>query len=169
VGFIVAPRSVLDRVVSFRAVTDMQGDATVECAIAELFEEGELLRHVGRMRTIYRQRRDALAAALQQHLGGVLSFRVPDGGMALWARIDTEVDLPRWERAGEELGVLFRGAGMFHLLGHEQPFLQARVPSRSTWRADRNARPTLRAFERIADVAGGPRAPQAGRSFSTVP
>ena len=101
------------------------------------------------MRTIYRQRRDALAAALQPHLGGVLSFRVPDGGMALWARIEAEVDLPRWERAGEELGVLFRGAGMFHLLGHQQPFLRLGFTYHDEPELDEAAARMARALERI--------------------
>ena len=149
VGFIVAPRAVLDRVVSLRAVTDMQGDATMECAIAELFEEGELLRHVARMRTIYRQRRDALAAALERHLRGVLTFQVPDGGMALWARIAQGIDLARWERSGEELGVIFRGARMFDVLGDEQPFLRLGFTYHDESELDDAAARMARALERI--------------------
>jgi GntR family transcriptional regulator/MocR family aminotransferase len=149
VGFIVAPRPVLDRVVSFRAVTDMQGDATMECAIAELFEEGELLRHVGRMRTIYRRRRDALASALERHLGGVLGFHVPDGGMALWAALRAEIDLPRWERAGEELGVIFRGARIFDFRGQEQPFLRLGFTYHDEPELDEAAARMARALERI--------------------
>ncbi|HEY1908038.1 MAG TPA: PLP-dependent aminotransferase family protein [Myxococcaceae bacterium] len=149
VGFIVAPRPVLDRVVSFRAVTDMQGDATMECAIAELFEEGELVRHFGRMRTIYRRRRDALAAALERHLGGVLSFRVPDGGMALWAALGGDIDLRRWERAGEELGVVFRGARIFDFLGQEQPFLRLGFTYHDEAELDEAAARMARALDRI--------------------
>ena len=124
IGFIVAPPMLLEQLANLRAVCDMQGDALVECAVAELFEDGELLRHVRRMRTIYARRRDALAAALRRHLGGVLSFRIPDGGMALWTKVADVVDVGAWERAGEKLGVLFRGAGIFDFLGREQPFLR---------------------------------------------
>ncbi len=124
IGFIVAPPPLLERLVNLRAVCDMQGDAAVECAVAELFEDGELLRHIRRMRTIYERRRDALAAALTRHLGDALSFRIPDGGMALWTKADDRVDVPAWERAGEKLGVLFRGARMFDFFAREQQFLR---------------------------------------------
>ncbi|HEY3588139.1 MAG TPA: PLP-dependent aminotransferase family protein [Myxococcaceae bacterium] len=147
-GFIVAPRPVLDRVVSFRAVTDMQGDATMECAIAELFEEGELVRHVGRMRTIYRSRRDALAAALEHHLRGALRFHVPDGGMALWAAVEPGIDLPRWERAGEGLGVIFRGARIFDFFGQEQPFLRLGFTYHDEEELDEAAARMARALDR---------------------
>src|SRR5207248_7750512 len=41
-GFVAAPPPVMQRLVGLRAASDAQGDAAVECALAELFEEGEL-------------------------------------------------------------------------------------------------------------------------------
>ena len=123
-GYVVAPPAVIEPLVRLRAVCDMQGDTLIECAIAELFEDGELVRHVRRMSQIYARRRDALAGALARHLGDALRFRVPDGGMALWARVEGGIDIAGWERAGERLGVLFRGAGMCDFFGRDQPFLR---------------------------------------------
>ncbi len=124
IGYVVAPPEVLTRLASLRAVCDMQGDAVVECAVAELFEDGELLRHVYKMRETYGRRRDALSAALACQLGDTLTFTIPDGGMAIWARVADRVDVAAWSRAGEQLGVLFRGAGMFDFEGRDIPFLR---------------------------------------------
>jgi GntR family transcriptional regulator/MocR family aminotransferase len=124
IGFVVAPPAVLDRLASLRAVCDMQGDAVVECAVAELFEDGELLRHVYRMRETYGRRRTALAAALREHLPGTLTFDVPDGGMTIWARVAPTIDIATWSAASEQRGVLFRGAGMFDFAHRPQPFLR---------------------------------------------
>ncbi|MEO8701263.1 MAG: PLP-dependent aminotransferase family protein [Kofleriaceae bacterium] len=124
IGFVVAPPAVLDRLASIRAVCDMQGDAVAECAVAELFEDGELLRHVNRMRETYGRRRTELAAALAEHLDGALTFAIPDGGMAIWARVAPTIDLTAWSTASEARGVLFRGAGMFDFSGRTQPFLR---------------------------------------------
>ncbi len=123
-GFVAAPPAVLQRLVGLRAASDAQGDAAVECAIAELFEEGEMLRHVRRMRRIYAGRRDALASALSRQLGSALSFQVPDGGMAIWAGADDAIDVSAWARAGEREGVTLsdsRGYDFFH---RPQPFLR---------------------------------------------
>jgi len=65
---------------------------------------------VRRMRRMYVARRDALAAALQRHLGSAITFRVPDGGMALWARVDDGIDTATWAQAGEREGVVFNDA-----------------------------------------------------------
>ena len=72
----------------------------------------------------YGRRRDALAAALAEHLGSALAFAVPDGGLAIWARVSPTIDLDAWSTAGEARGVLFRGAGMFDFSGRAQPFLR---------------------------------------------
>jgi hypothetical protein len=58
----------------------------LECAIAELFEDGLIQRHVRKMRRIYRARLDTLAAALRTELGRFLTFREPSGGTAIWVR-----------------------------------------------------------------------------------
>jgi GntR family transcriptional regulator/MocR family aminotransferase len=123
-GFVVAPPAVLEQLVRLRAASDAQGDAAVECAIAELFEEGEVLRHVRRMRRIYAARRDALAAALAKHLSGAVSFRVPDGGMALWVRAAPDIDVNAWAQAAAREGVLFCDSREYDFFHRAQPFLR---------------------------------------------
>jgi GntR family transcriptional regulator / MocR family aminotransferase len=105
-GFIVAPRDVRDRVLAARAVVDRQGDAALELAVAELMEDGELMRHAWRARREFSLRRDVLVAALQTHLPGVLEFKVPRGGLALWARAP-HVDVDRWAQRALASGVRF--------------------------------------------------------------
>jgi GntR family transcriptional regulator/MocR family aminotransferase len=123
-GFVVAPPPVFERLRSLREASDARGDVAMECAIAELFEDGELLRHVRRLRRTFAARRDALAAALAHHLGGALQFRVPDGGMALWARVDDGIDALGWQRAGEREGIIFHNALIYAFEQRPQPFLR---------------------------------------------
>ena len=123
-GFVVAPTPVLEQLVRLRAASDAQSDAAVECAIAELFEEGEVLRHSRRMRRIYAARRDALAAALRRHLGGAVDFQVPDGGMALWVRADDGIDVAAWAQTSEREGVLFSDSRQYDFFHRAQPFLR---------------------------------------------
>jgi GntR family transcriptional regulator/MocR family aminotransferase len=106
-GFMVAPRPLLDRLARLREVVDRQGDTSTESAVAELIEDGELQRHARRMRRIYQARRDAFVAALRRRLGDALTFRVPPGGMSLWARAAAAIDVDRWCETGAARGVGF--------------------------------------------------------------
>jgi len=123
-GFVVAPTPVLEQLVRLRAASDAQSDAAVECAIAELFEDGEVLRHARRMRRIYAARRDALAAALRRHLGGAVDFQVPGGGMAWWVRAGEGIEVAAWAQTSEREGVLFCDSRQYDFFHREQPFLR---------------------------------------------
>lgn len=113
VGFVVAPSTVIERLASVRATMDLQGDQATECAVAELFEDGTIGRHVRRMRKLYRSRRDTLLEALEANLRGVVEVCPPAGGMAVWARIAPDIDVDRWATEGLEHGVVFRGGRVY--------------------------------------------------------
>ncbi|MFL5493873.1 MAG: PLP-dependent aminotransferase family protein [Gemmatimonadales bacterium] len=124
VGFAVAPAVVIARMASLRIATDIQGDLLIEAALADLFDRGELGRHVRRMRRIYRARRDALVDALHRDLGSELSFEVPSGGMALWVRASGDIDVDRWAERGLDFGVAFNGGRMYDAQGEYQPCIR---------------------------------------------
>jgi GntR family transcriptional regulator/MocR family aminotransferase len=95
-GFLIAPPPVVARLGALRAAMDRQGDRPMEAAVAELIEDGELERHVRRMRTAYLARRDALVEHLRTRLGSALTFDIPRGGISLWARVAPDIDIARW-------------------------------------------------------------------------
>lgn len=101
IGWLVAPRPVVERCVDLRLPLDRQGDRLGERTIAELLEDGDLRSHLWRTRRIMRARRDALAQALERALADTLEFQTPPGGLSLWASIrDRQLDATAWaERA----------------------------------------------------------------------
>jgi GntR family transcriptional regulator/MocR family aminotransferase len=123
-GFVVAPPPLIERLAEQRLCIDRQGDQVVECAVAELIEDGELQRHVRRMKRIYQARRDLLVARLHKRLGGALEFAVPAGGMALWARTDDAIDVDAWAVRALARGVLFNPAARFAFDGKPRPALR---------------------------------------------
>ncbi len=112
IGYLVAPRPMLDAIAGRRWHLDRQGDPAMEHAVAELLEDGELVRHVRRMRRIYNGRRDALIDALRARLDGVVDFDVPPGGMALWLRT-RGIDTDAWAEASLRRGAAFRPGSTF--------------------------------------------------------
>ena len=165
-GFVVAPPAVFGQLVNLRAASDARGDAAMECAIAELFEDGELLRHVRRMRRIYAARRDALAASLQRHLGSAISFHVPDGGMALWARADHGIDVAAWAHAGLREGVQFFDAQRYDFLQREQPFMRLGFSYHDETEMDEATRRMARALMRTRSAQLATRTASVGKPIS---
>ena len=106
VGYIVAPPPLMSRIAAIRSLLDIQGDLATEAAVAQLIDDGELQRHVARVRRDYARRRDTLADALTDALGDVVEFTVPPGGMAIWIRFHRSAsDVEQWARRSLERGL----------------------------------------------------------------
>jgi len=159
-AFVVAPAPVFARLASLRAASDARGDAAMECALAELFEDGELLRHMRRMRRTYAARRDALVSALRRRLGHAIDFRVPDGGMALWVHVDDAIDVAAWVQAGERDGVRFASAQACDFFQREQAFVRLGFSYHDEAELDEAVQRMARALARIGrSTHTRPRAP----------
>jgi GntR family transcriptional regulator/MocR family aminotransferase len=113
IGYVVAPEQVLQELLRRRYYLDRQGDHLTEAALAELIEDGELQRHTRRMRRTYQARRDHCVELLQKHLGQALTFEIPNGGMALWARAAPDIDTEAWAKNAEGRGVVFQTEQLF--------------------------------------------------------
>lgn len=120
VGYLIAPHALRDAAMDARFDIDRQGDRLGEHALAELLEDGELQRHVRRTQRIYHARRDHMVGLLQERLGGLLQYRVPSGGMALWASVDPALPVADWLVRGAELGVLMQAGELFTFDGRSQ-------------------------------------------------
>jgi GntR family transcriptional regulator / MocR family aminotransferase len=116
-GFVAAPPDLIEQLVAYRSFVDLQGDHVLESAVARLFEDGLVQRHVRKMRRTYRTRLVTLASALRQQLGDFLTFREPSGGTAIWVRTRSTRTMVQWARAARERGVVFDADSAFMLNG----------------------------------------------------
>ena len=78
----------------------------MEKAIALLFKEGLIRRHLKKSLKVYRQRRDLFCALLQKELGDFVQFTIPEGGLAVWVLFDAKIPLEKLRETCFEKGVL---------------------------------------------------------------
>ena len=122
IGYVVAPRALLDRLADHRVYIDQQGDRAVELAVAQLLEDGTVQRCARRARRIYHARRDLLGGELERKFGDLLSFKLPVGSMAIWTKVAPQIDCERWADAALERRVAIRTARYFAFDGRARPF-----------------------------------------------
>jgi GntR family transcriptional regulator / MocR family aminotransferase len=122
IGYVVAPRPLLSLVIAHRLHFDVQGDRVLEYALSELIEEGEIQRHIRRVRREYAARRDVLVHALRRWVGDALRFAVPAGGIGLWVRAAEGVDIDAWARRARSRGVVIATAATFAVDRKPRPF-----------------------------------------------
>jgi GntR family transcriptional regulator / MocR family aminotransferase len=122
VGYIAAPAPVLRSVAAIRSLLDIQGDQATEAAVASLIEDGELQRHIARVRRVYCARRAILASSLRRVFGDSVEFTLAPGGMALWVRLLMSVDVEAWARRSVQHGVSWYTGRRYAFDGRPQPF-----------------------------------------------
>lgn len=112
-GFVVAPLDVVAALAHHISLIDGMGSLLVENAAAELFESGEVRRHVRKMNRVYHARRDAFEVALADILGGHVDYRLPETGTAFWLRFRDPDLLDRIERNAHRAELRFAPSRSF--------------------------------------------------------
>ncbi|MFT3694054.1 MAG: PLP-dependent aminotransferase family protein [Kofleriaceae bacterium] len=123
-GFIVAPEPVIAALAQLRTYIDRQGDLTLEAAVAELVEDGEIQRHANKLRRIYAARRERFATSLRTQLGSALEVALPPGGITIWARVADDIAIDPWLARAEARGVKVVAAKDLALDGKPRPFIR---------------------------------------------
>jgi GntR family transcriptional regulator/MocR family aminotransferase len=122
IGYVVGSAALLNHIGALRSLLDIQGDLATEAAVASLIEDGEVQRHIARVRRIYSVRREILTNSLRRQFGDEVEFRVPPGGMALWVRFRMSIDFEAWVRRGIERGVFWYTGRRYAFDGRSIPF-----------------------------------------------
>jgi 2-aminoadipate transaminase len=105
VGWVVAAPDVIERLAMAKLGSDMCTSGLTQRVALAAIEAGLLERIQPTILDTYRRRRDALCAALREHLSDWLDWEVPVGGMFVWAvardpLLDTDRLLPHAMAAG---------------------------------------------------------------------
>jgi DNA-binding transcriptional MocR family regulator len=103
-GCLVAPPRLHERFLTLRIAADLGSPPLLQRALAAFLEDGGLRRHLRRVLPVYRERRDALLAALQPTMPPAVRWTRPAGGFCTW------LTLPG-RSPGGEVARLMRQAG----------------------------------------------------------
>jgi 2-aminoadipate transaminase len=82
--------------------------------VHEVIRDGFLREHVPTIRARYQAQRDAMRAALEQHMPAGCRWNVPSGGMFFWIELPTGVDALQLLPKAVERGMAFVPGSAFY-------------------------------------------------------
>jgi DNA-binding transcriptional MocR family regulator len=88
-----------------------------------VIEGGGLEENVARLVSIYRSKRDAMAAGLDEHLPGA-AYALPGGGYFFWVRLPGGMDASALQQNAEGLRVNFRPGIRFSSRGSQRDYVR---------------------------------------------
>jgi DNA-binding transcriptional MocR family regulator len=122
-GWVVADSDLVRRYVLVKQGTDLHTSSLVQLIAARFMLDHDLEAHIARIRRVYRARRDAMLAALEEHFPEDISFTRPAGGLFLWVELPEGMDARSLlERTLEERVAFVPGESFFPNGGHENTF-----------------------------------------------
>ncbi len=103
-GWAMGPAPLVSRMASVRY--DMGTSPFVGRVIAEAIANGDLDRHVERLRGIYQRKLDRVEDALHRHCARHCSWSTPEGGFFLWLALEPGLPAADVAKAAGERGVM---------------------------------------------------------------
>lgn len=117
VGWTIAPQPILDKLILLKQANDLHTSTANQIIAHELAIEN-LDAHVDILRSVYRSRRDAMMAALNQYLPNSVRCSAPGGGMFVWLTLPKGMDARELlEKALSEENIAFVPGGAFFASG----------------------------------------------------
>ena len=110
-GWIAARGPVLERIAMLKLENDFHSPTLIQHMVARWLAAGAHDRHVKKTLPFYRERRDAMLAALERHLPGEYRVDVPSGGHHLWVILKRPVDERALYSEATRQGVTFTPGG----------------------------------------------------------
>jgi 2-aminoadipate transaminase len=97
-GWAVAPRPVMEKLNLCKQGADLCSSPVTQLFVAAYFAERTAsgqpvwIRQLDSLKALYRERRDAMLAALSEHFGGAATWTRPQGGLFIWATLPDYID-----------------------------------------------------------------------------
>jgi 2-aminoadipate transaminase len=89
-GWVLAPAPIIDRMAKLKQGADLCSPALSQMFAEQYIRQGLWKKNLENLKPIYRSRRDAMLAALEEHFPPEASWTKPEGGLFIW------VTLPRY-------------------------------------------------------------------------
>jgi 2-aminoadipate transaminase len=110
-GWVAARGPVRDRIATLKLDSDFHTPTLIQHIAARWLATGAYERHVEETIPFYRERRDALLAALERHLAGEYRVDPPAGGHHLWVTLTRPLDERALYAEAARSGVTFTPGG----------------------------------------------------------
>jgi 2-aminoadipate transaminase len=111
-GYLIAPPALYPKLLQAKQASDLHTPGFNQRVVYEVIKDGFLSQHVPTIRARYKQQRDAMQAALLEHLHDLpghagCRWQQPQGGMFFWLTLPPQIDATALLPQAVEAGMAF--------------------------------------------------------------
>ena len=154
-GWIVAPPDVISKLVQLKQSADLHTSSFAQMVAYEVARDGFVDEHVKLIRRVYKERRDAMLAALREYFPPEVTWTRPQGGLFLWVTMPDGVDSMRMLEAALRQNVAFVPGDPFYPGGHNGSHMRLNFSNAAPQQIREGIRRLSLAVEEELEHAGG--------------
>ena len=119
-GWVIAAPEMITAMTTAKQGSDLCTSGLCQRIVLDAFSSGLMDQILPGILDLYRQRRDALCAAMDQHLSDLFEWQIPSGGMFVWAVAkDPALDTDLLLKTGLDHGVCISPGSVFDPKGQD--------------------------------------------------
>jgi len=123
IGWITGENEIIRKFVLAKQGTDLQCNTIAQMEIAKYLEVYDIDEHIGRIRDVYRRRRDLAVQVMEKEFPDGVTFTRPHGGLFAWVELPAGINARDVLVVSLEQNVAFvPGGSFFPNGGHENTF-----------------------------------------------
>lgn len=152
-GWIQGPPALISRIAALRY--DMGTSPFLGRVIAEMIRNGDLDRHIERLREIYRRKLERVEAAIARYCAPYVSYTRPKGGFFLWLALRPGMSSREVQLAANERGVIVGQGPQFFADGQATNHLRLAFSYVAIEEIEEGIQRLGEAMAEVAERAGG--------------
>lgn len=123
VGFVAGAAPEIKAMAKFHQLIEWPGNLLQEATLEELFRDGEIQRHLRRIRKITDERRATMVDRILLHLGPWAEVEDPREGLSLWVRVKEAELVDAWVDRCAAKGVVFYPGRLYEFHRQALPYI----------------------------------------------
>ncbi len=108
IGYLVVPEKLVDKCLSIKDALTGDSPAHTQAALADFIVEGNLLRHIRKMRRFYKQKHQIITDSIKQHLGSSVEIISQPAGLHVTLKWHKGIDEVTLSQKALDVGITVR-------------------------------------------------------------
>lgn len=118
-GYMVVPEHLVARCNEIKDALSGDSPAHVQYALADFISDGELLRHIRKMRRLYKQKHQRMTDAIEKHFGSHVEIISQAGGLHVTLRWHSDIDEETLRAKAQQQDIIVRALNYYEPDGNK--------------------------------------------------
>ncbi|HBI3712090.1 TPA: PLP-dependent aminotransferase family protein [Vibrio parahaemolyticus] len=120
-GYLVVPESLVDKCLMVKDALSGDTPSHIQAAMADFISEGSLLRHIRKMRRVYKSKHEQICFSIQHYFGDKVRVISQAAGLHVTLSWQQGIDENKWTQRAKKAGIVMRPVSFY-----EHPDFKAR-------------------------------------------